>query len=46
MAADIQACQAKGKLVTLSMGGQSGAATFSSDAQGKAFADTVWNLFL
>ncbi|KAJ6544831.1 glycoside hydrolase family 18 protein [Mycena vulgaris] len=46
LAAGIQACQAAGKIVTLSIGGASGAATFSSDAQGKAFADTIWNLFL
>ncbi|KAJ6494646.1 glycoside hydrolase family 18 protein [Mycena vitilis] len=47
LAAGIQGCQAAGKIVTLSLGGASGAgATFSSDAQGKAFADTVWNLFL
>jgi hypothetical protein len=46
LAAGIQGCQAAGKIVTLSLGGASGAATFSSDAQGKAFADTIWNLFL
>jgi chitinase len=46
LAAGIQSCQAAGKIVTLSLGGASGAATFSSDAQGKAFADTIWNLFL
>ncbi|KAJ7178629.1 glycoside hydrolase [Mycena crocata] len=44
--AGIQACQAAGKIVTLSLGGASGATTFSSDAQGRAFADTIWNLFL
>ncbi|KAG7089660.1 hypothetical protein E1B28_011320 [Marasmius oreades] len=43
---DIQACQAKGKIVTLSLGGATGAATFSSDAQAQQFADTIWNLFL
>ncbi|KAF9448612.1 carbohydrate-binding module family 5 protein [Macrolepiota fuliginosa MF-IS2] len=46
LAADIQACQARGKIVTLSLGGASGAATFSSDAQAQTFADTIWNLFL
>ncbi|EIN09820.1 glycoside hydrolase [Punctularia strigosozonata HHB-11173 SS5] len=46
MAADIQACQAKGKIVTLSMGGATGAATFTSDAQAQAFATQIWNLFL
>ncbi|KAJ7475670.1 glycoside hydrolase family 18 protein [Mycena latifolia] len=46
LAAGIEACQAMGKTVSLSIGGASGAATFSSDAQGTAFADTIWNLFL
>ncbi|KAJ7274559.1 glycoside hydrolase [Mycena haematopus] len=46
LAAGIEACQAAGKIVTISLGGASGAATFSSDAQGQAFADTIWNLFL
>ncbi|KAG8737453.1 Chitinase 1 [Ceratobasidium sp. 414] len=34
------------KLLTLSLGGAGGAYGFQSDAQGAAFADTVWNLFL
>ncbi|KAF8074680.1 glycoside hydrolase [Lyophyllum atratum] len=46
LAADIKACQARGKIITLSLGGATGAATFSSDAQAQTFADTVWNLFL
>ncbi|KAG6916194.1 hypothetical protein DXG01_008076 [Tephrocybe rancida] len=46
LAADIKACQAKGKIITLSLGGATGAATFSSDAQAQTFADTIWNLFL
>lgn len=46
LASDIKACQAKGKIITLSLGGATGAATFSSDAQAQTFADTVWNLFL
>ena len=46
LAADIKACQAKGKIVTLSLGGATGAAMFSSDAQAQTFADTIWNLFL
>jgi chitinase len=47
MAADIKACQAKGKIIMLSMGGAIASDTsFSSDAQAKAFAKTVWNLFL
>ncbi|GLB43356.1 putative glycosyl hydrolase 18 family protein [Lyophyllum shimeji] len=46
MASDIKACQARGKIITLSLGGATGSATFSSDAQAQQFADTVWNLFL
>jgi len=46
MAADIKACQARGKAIILSLGGATGAATFSSDSQASSFADTVWNLFL
>ncbi|KAF5367039.1 hypothetical protein D9758_004070 [Tetrapyrgos nigripes] len=46
MAADIQACQARGKIITLSLGGATGAAVFSSDAQAQSFADQIWNLFL
>ncbi|KAF8632283.1 hypothetical protein AX15_002019 [Amanita polypyramis BW_CC] len=46
MASDIKACQTKGKIVTISLGGASGAATFNSNAQGQAFAQKVWDLFL
>ncbi|KAJ7648648.1 glycoside hydrolase superfamily [Mycena polygramma] len=46
MAADIQTCQAKGKIVTLSMGGATGGAIFTGDDQAEAFAETIWNLFL
>ena len=46
MAADIMACQANGKLVTLSLGGSLGSVSFTGDDQAQAFADTVWNLFL
>ncbi|KAJ7674177.1 glycoside hydrolase superfamily [Mycena rosella] len=46
LAAGIEGCQAAGKIVTISLGGASGADVFSSDAQGTAFADTIWNLFL
>ncbi|KAJ7706770.1 glycoside hydrolase superfamily [Mycena rosella] len=46
LAAGIEGCQAAGKIVTISIGGASGAAVFSSNAQGVAFADTIWNLFL
>lgn len=46
LASDIKACQAKGKLITLSLGGSAGNVSFTGDNQAKAFADTVWNLFL
>ncbi|KAG8680715.1 Chitinase 1 [Ceratobasidium sp. 394] len=46
LASSIKSCQAKGKLLTLSLGGAGGAYGFQSDAQGVQFADTVWNLFL
>ncbi len=46
LASDIQTCQSKGKIVTLSLGGATGAAGFTSDTQASAFADTIWNLFL
>jgi len=41
LAADIQKCQAKGKTVTISLGGATGGGTPSA-----AFADTIWNTFL
>ncbi|KAK0469953.1 glycoside hydrolase family 18 protein [Desarmillaria tabescens] len=46
MASDIQTCQAAGKIITLSLGGATGAATFSSDSQAEEFAQTIWDLFL
>ncbi|RXW16586.1 hypothetical protein EST38_g9260 [Candolleomyces aberdarensis] len=42
----ISACQSKGKLITLSLGGVTGAVGLSSDSQASAFADLIWNLFL
>ncbi|KAF9042919.1 glycoside hydrolase superfamily [Panaeolus papilionaceus] len=46
MASDIKACQSRGKIITLSLGGATAAGGFSSDSQAEAFADTIWNLFL
>ncbi|KAK0198570.1 class III chitinase [Armillaria mellea] len=46
LATDITTCQAKGKIVTLSLGGATGSVGFSSDAQAVQFANTIWNLFL
>ncbi|KAG6857294.1 hypothetical protein H0H87_006487 [Tephrocybe sp. NHM501043] len=43
---DIKACQAKGKIVTLSLGGADGKNNFETDAEAEKFADTVWDLFL
>lgn len=41
LAADIQKCQAKGKTVTISIGGATGGGVPSA-----AFADTIWDTFL
>lgn len=45
IAEDIKICQAKGKIILLSLGGASGAYGFSSDAQAETFAQTVWDMF-
>ncbi|PRT55675.1 Endochitinase [Wickerhamiella sorbophila] len=42
---DIKTCQSQGKKVLLSLGGASGAYGFSSDADGEAFAQTLWDTF-
>lgn len=46
LASDIETCQAKGKIVTISLGGGAGSYGFTSDAQATTFADTIWDLFL
>ncbi|KAI0034208.1 glycoside hydrolase [Vararia minispora EC-137] len=50
LAAGIEQCQAgwrtAGKIVTLSIGGATGAVGFTSDSQAESFATQVWNLFL
>ncbi|KAF8588618.1 carbohydrate-binding module family 5 protein [Ramaria rubella] len=46
LASDITTCQAKGKIVTISLGGAGGSVGFQSDAQASSFADQIWNLFL
>ncbi|KIY67572.1 carbohydrate-binding module family 5 protein [Cylindrobasidium torrendii FP15055 ss-10] len=46
LASDVKSCQAKGKLVTLSLGGATGSVGFESDQQGIEFANTIWNDFL
>lgn len=46
MAAGIKTCQGKGKIVTISLGGATGAIGFTDDGQATDFADQIWNLFL
>lgn len=46
MAQDIEDCQNKGKVLTISLGGATGDVGFSSSSQAKDFADTIWNQFL
>ncbi|KAF5377574.1 hypothetical protein D9615_005148 [Tricholomella constricta] len=46
LASDINACQAKGKIVTISLGGASASTGFQSDSQASTFAQTIWDLFL
>ncbi|KAI0761003.1 glycoside hydrolase superfamily [Trametes elegans] len=45
LASDIEYCQSRGKIVTLSLGGATGAVAFTSSAQASAFGDTIWNVF-
>lgn len=45
VAQDIKTCQSQGKKILLSLGGASGAYGFSSDADGEAFAQTLWDTF-
>ena len=46
LAADIEACQAKGKIVTLSLGGGTGQVGFSKASAATSLANRVWNEFL
>ncbi|OJA13762.1 hypothetical protein AZE42_01539 [Rhizopogon vesiculosus] len=46
LASDIEACQAAGKIVTISLGGATGSYGFTDDAEGAAYAQTIWDLFL
>jgi len=43
--ADIHTCQSKGKKIVLSLGGAAGSYGFTSDSQGTAFAQTMWDMF-
>ncbi|KIY53973.1 glycoside hydrolase family 18 protein [Fistulina hepatica ATCC 64428] len=46
LADDITTCQTNGKIVTISLGGATGADQFTSDDEAATFAETIWNLFL
>ncbi|KAG1724706.1 glycoside hydrolase family 18 protein [Suillus paluster] len=46
LASGIEACQAAGKIVTISLGGATGSNGFTSDTQAAAYAQTIWDLFL
>ncbi|KAG2064391.1 glycoside hydrolase [Suillus decipiens] len=46
LASDIEYCQAAGKIVTMSLGGATGSVGFTSDSEGAAYAQTIWDLFL
>lgn len=45
IAQDIKTCQSQGKKVLLSLGGAAGTYGFSSDSDGTAFAQTLWDTF-
>lgn len=45
MASDIQKCQEKGKILTLSLRGAIANVGFGSDAQAAGFAKTIWDMF-
>ncbi|CCL98777.1 uncharacterized protein FIBRA_00782 [Fibroporia radiculosa] len=46
LASDIETCQSAGKIVTISLGGATGAVGFSNASQAEDFATTIWDLFL
>ncbi|EJD07126.1 glycoside hydrolase [Fomitiporia mediterranea MF3/22] len=46
LAPDIEECQSKGKIVTLSLGGAASSVGFTSEGQAEDFATTIWNSFL
>jgi len=43
---DIEDCQARGKIVTLSLGGASANTDFKSEEHAREFAQLIWDLFL
>ncbi|KAJ3539137.1 hypothetical protein NM688_g6411 [Phlebia brevispora] len=46
LAQNIRNCQNAGKIVTISLGGDTGQNDFDSDDEAQEFAETIWNLFL
>lgn len=46
LAPDIEECQSKGKIITLSLGGADSSVGFVNESQAENFADTIWNSFL
>ncbi|KAI5118098.1 hypothetical protein M0805_005205 [Coniferiporia weirii] len=46
MATDIEQCQSKGKVITLSIGGADSSVGFVNESQAEGFADTIWGMFL
>ncbi|KAN0082356.1 glycoside hydrolase [Tylopilus felleus] len=46
LAAGIEQCQQAGKAVTLSIGGATGGVGFTSDSEGTAYAQVIWDIFL
>ena len=46
MASDIQDCQSKGKIITISLGGADSSVGFTNESQAEDFADQIWNQFL
>lgn len=43
---DIKLCQSLGKTVVLSIGGATASGQFTTESQGKDYADVLWNTFL
>lgn len=46
MGPDIQFCQSKGKIITLSLGGADSSVGFMNASQAEGFADLIWETFL
>lgn len=46
LSSSFKACQTKGKILTLSLGGAGGGVTFNGDSDAEALATFVWNSFL